>query len=69
MRCKIELFRKYMYQDTILKYNHLKHARTNTIYKIFEKKLYCQIQNVWENFSVKIVLKSKNCKWVKNSKN
>ena len=43
----------------ILKYSHLKQARTNTIYNIFEKKLYCQIRNVWENFSVKIILKSK----------
>ena len=58
-----------MYQDTILKYNHLKQARTNTIYNIFEKKLFCLIQNDLENFSVKIVLKSKNCMWVKNSKN
>ena len=38
-----------------MKDNHLKQARTNTIYNIFEKKLYCQIQNVWENFSVKII--------------
>ena len=26
-----------MYWDTILKYSHLKQARTNTIYNIFEK--------------------------------
>ena len=51
------------------KYNHLKQARTNTIYNIFEKKFYCQIQKVWENFSVKIVFKSKKCMCVKNSKN
>ena len=57
-----------MYQDTISKYNHLEQARTNAIYNIFEKKLYCQIQNVWENFSVKIVLKSKNSKIQKTKK-
>ena len=44
---------------TNLKYNHLKQARTNTIYNIFEKNLYCQFPNDWENFSVKIILKSK----------
>ena len=37
----------------------MKQARTNTIYNFFEKNLYPQIQNVWENFSVTIVLKSK----------
>ena len=35
----------------------MKQARTNTICNIFEKKLYRQNQNAWENFSVKIVLK------------
>ena len=47
-----------MYEDMILKCINLKEAHTNTIYIIFEKKLYCQIRNVWENFSVKIILKS-----------
>ena len=53
----------------ILKFNNLKQARTNTIYNIFEIKLYCQIRNVRENLSVEIIFKSKNCEWVKNSKN
>ena len=57
-----------MYSDTILKYNHLKQAHTNTIYNIFEEKLYFQIRNDWENFSIKIILKSKICNWVKNLK-
>ena len=67
MCCRIRLFRKYLYQDMILKFINLQQAHTNTIYNS-RKKLYCQIRNVWENFSVKIVLKSKNCKWVKISK-
>ena len=37
----------------------MKQARTNTIYNFFEKKIYRQIQNVWENFSV-------NCFEIKN---
>ena len=37
-------------------------------FRIFATKKYSQIRNVWENFSVKIILKSKNCKWVKKSK-
>ena len=37
----------------------MKQSRTNTIYNFFEEKLYRQIQNVWENFFVKIVFKSK----------
>ena len=52
----------------ILMFINLKEAHSNAIYNTFENKLYCQIRNVWENFSVKIILKSKNCKWVKNSK-
>ena len=47
----------------------MKQTRSNTIQKYFRKKLYCQIQNVRENLSINIVLKSKNCKWIENSKN
>ena len=43
----------------ILKFINLKQAHTNTIYNILEKKLYCQIRNVWKNISVKLILKSK----------
>ena len=39
----------------ILNFINLKQADTNTIRNIFEKKLYCQIRNVWENFFVKII--------------
>ena len=42
----------------ILNFINLKQAHTNTIKDIIEKKL-CQIRNVWENFSVKTILKSK----------
>ena len=42
-----------MYQDTILKLNNLRQTHTNTIWYTFEKKLYNQIQNIRENFSVK----------------
>ena len=51
-----------MYQGMLLKFINLKQAHTNTIYITFAKKLYCQIRNVWENFSLKIILKFKNCK-------
>ena len=50
-----------MYYDMMLKFINLKQAHTDTIYNTFEKNLYCQIRNVWENFSVEIILKSKNC--------
>ena len=53
----------------ILNFINLKQAHTNTIQNIFEKKIYCPLRNVWENFSVKIILKSKNYEWVKSSKN
>ena len=36
--------------DTILKFNNLEQAHTNTIYNIFEKN--CQVRNVQENLSV-----------------
>ena len=49
-----------MYQDMILIFINIKQANTNTIYNILEQKLYCQIRNVWENFSVKIILKQKH---------
>ena len=47
---------------------NLKEAHTNAIQNIFENKLYSEIRNVWDNFSVKLFLKSKKCQWVKNSK-
>ena len=34
----------------ILKFINLKQAHTDTIYNIFEIKLYCQGRNVQENF-------------------
>ena len=51
----------------ILKFSNLKQAHTNLIHNIFGKKIYCQIRNIWENFPVKIIVKSKNCKspWLK----
>ena len=67
MRCKIRPFRKYLYLDTILKFINLKQAHTGPIYNIFEKKLYCQIRNVWENFCLNY-FEIKNCYRVKNSK-
>ena len=46
----------------------IKSVNFERFYK-FNTGLYCQIWYVWENFFVKIILKPKNCKWVKNSKN
>ena len=43
----------------IFKINILKQAHTNTIYTIFEKKIFCQIESVLENFYVKTILKLK----------
>ena len=37
--------------------NQIKQSRSNTIYIFEKKKLYCQIRNGWENFSVKSILK------------
>ena len=58
VHCKIGHFRKYMYQDMISKFINLKQLNleqiqlktksAKTFYNIFEKKLCCQIRNVWE---------------------
>ena len=57
-----------MYQDTILKFNNLKQAHTDTIYNISEKKYIVRF-DVRENFQFITILISKKCKWVKSSKN
>ena len=38
----------------ILKFNNLEQARSNTIYNIFENRLYYQVGNVRENISIKL---------------
>ena len=57
-----------MYQDTILKYNHLKQAHTDTIYNIFEKN-FLSDSKCFGEFLCQTCCEIRNCKWVKKSKN
>ena len=52
----------------ILKFIILKQAYTITIYNLLEKNYIIDSKCLGE-FFVEIILKSKNCKWVENSKN
>ena len=51
------IFPKYMYKDTILKHTLLKTSSYLRNLKYFREKINCQLRNIWENFSVKIILK------------
>ena len=55
-----------MCRDTILKFDNLKKAHTQTSYNVFSKIILANSE-FWENLSVEIILKSKTRKRVENS--